>query len=99
MKAVIPVLREIIGDTDDQDAPTKGQLAECVSQPREDYWQCVQRECRSNGRQHHTRKDEAGDIQRSFVAAPVMPFIQPGESFHDAEGYRENKKAVIIMWK
>ncbi len=76
MKAVIPVLREIVAHGDDEEAPPKRHPAEYILETRQSEWKQLESEIGHERPEHDQRKSKAHNIGELFVAVPMVAVVQ-----------------------
>src|SRR5712672_2069793 len=88
MEAVIPILRQVIGNADNQQSPTKRDPCQSIPQTGQKQRQCLETEIKSERLHRHVRNGEASYIEKSFILRPAG-FVQPGDELDDSQRQNE----------
>ncbi len=76
MKAVIPILREIVSHADDEKAPPERHPGKNVFQAGQRQRQKFKPEVGDERAQNQERKSKAGNVGEFFVAGPTVAVIK-----------------------
>src|SRR5208282_1918802 len=96
MQTVIPVLRQVVGDADDEHSPEERNPREAALQPGQYYRQYPQPHIGEKRPEHDVACGEAGNVSGPLGLRPAV-FVQAEGEFHDPQSEYKKSDSIILQ--